>query len=151
MRQTSSGGFTLIEIMVVVAIVGLLAAFAVPIYQQYVARAQVADGVSLARRVRAAVEEYVVDKGTFPSDTTELARYEVKLSSKYVTSINLAPAAGTSASGEIVTQFRSTNVSQLIAGGTISYFRSPEGIWSCLGEGNGTTTLDQMLIPKQCN
>ena len=59
MRKSSSDGFTLIEIMVVVAIVGLLASFAAPIYQQYVARAQVADGVSLTQRVRAAVEEYL--------------------------------------------------------------------------------------------
>lgn len=151
MRKSSSDGFTLIEIMVVVAIVGLLASFAAPIYQQYVARAQVADGVSLTQRVRAAVEEYIVEQGTFPTDPADLARYDVQLSSKYVTSINLTPVAGTMASGEIVTQFRSTNVSRLIAGGSISYFRSPEGIWSCLGEGNGNTTLDQMLIPKQCS
>ena len=137
--------------MVVVAIVGLLASFAAPIYQQYVARAQVADGVSLTQRVRAAVEEYIVEQGTFPTGPADLARYDVQLSSKYVTSINLTPVAGTMASGEIVTEFRSTKVSKLIAGGRISYFRAPEGIWSCLGEGNGNTTLDQALIPKQCN
>ncbi len=151
MKIPSSNGFTLIEIVVVVAIVGLLASFAVPVYVQYVARAQVADGVSLTHRVRAAVEEFVVDKGIFPASIADLERYNVEFSSNYVASISLAPAAGTVVSGEVVTEFKNINVSQLIAGRRISYFRSPEGDWSCQREGVGGTTLDQALLPKQCD
>ena len=61
-------GFTLIELMIVVAIIGILAAIAIPAYQDYTIRAQVSEGLSLASGAKAAVSEYYQDRGIMPAD-----------------------------------------------------------------------------------
>ena len=65
MRQK---GFTLIELMVVVAIIAVLSAIALPAYQDYVVRAQVAEGISLSNGARMAIAVYYGDNGEFPAD-----------------------------------------------------------------------------------
>lgn len=59
-------GFTLIELMIVVAIIGILAAIAIPAYQDFTIRAQVSEGLSLSSAVKASVAEYFQDRGVFP-------------------------------------------------------------------------------------
>ena len=61
-------GFTLIELMIVVAIIGILAAIAIPAYQDYTIRAQVSEGLNLTGACKAAVTEYYQDQGDFPGD-----------------------------------------------------------------------------------
>ena len=60
-------GFTLIELMIVVAIIGILAAIAIPAYQDYTIRAQVSEGINLSAGAKAAVTEYFQDVGTLPN------------------------------------------------------------------------------------
>ena len=61
-------GFTLIELMIVVAIIGILAAIAIPAYQDYTIRAQVSEGLSLAAGSKIAVTEYFQDRGVMPAN-----------------------------------------------------------------------------------
>lgn len=68
MRQK---GFSLIELMVVVAIIAVLSAIALPAYQDYVVRAQVAEGVNLSNGARMAIAVYYGDTGEFPADNAE--------------------------------------------------------------------------------
>ena len=63
-------GFTLIELMIVVAIIGILAAIAIPAYQDYTIRAQVSEGLNLSGGAKAAVTEYFQDRGTMPTTNT---------------------------------------------------------------------------------
>jgi type IV pilus assembly protein PilA len=64
-------GFTLIELMIVVAIIGILAAIAIPAYQDYTIRAQVSEGINLSAGAKAAISEYFMDKGALPLNNAE--------------------------------------------------------------------------------
>lgn len=84
-------GFTLIELMIVVAIIGILAAIAIPAYQDYTIRAQVSEGLNLSAGAKAAVTEYFQDQGAFPTDNVE-AGIEVpaNILGKYVSTVAVA-------------------------------------------------------------
>jgi type IV pilus assembly protein PilA len=86
-------GFTLIELMIVVAIIGILAAIAIPAYQDYTIRAQVTEGLNLASAVKASVAEYYAQNGSWPVGLTGAAPalgYTNNPSGKYVSQVNVA-------------------------------------------------------------
>ncbi|HFA4282930.1 TPA: pilin, partial [Neisseria gonorrhoeae] len=68
--NTLQKGFTLIELMIVIAIVGILAAVALPAYQDYTARAQVSEAILLAEGQKSAVTEYYLNHGEWPENNT---------------------------------------------------------------------------------
>jgi type IV pilus assembly protein PilA len=71
--KTIQQGFTLIELMIVIAIIGILAAIAIPAYQNYTIRSQVTEGLSLAAGWKTAISEYYAQMGSFPSTSTTAA------------------------------------------------------------------------------
>ena len=86
-------GFTLIELMIVVAIIGILAAVAIPMYLDYAVRAQVGEGINLASATKAAVTEYYQDRGVFPGDNaTAGVEAPGNITGKYVAQVEVTGA-----------------------------------------------------------
>ena len=85
-------GFTLIELMIVVAIIGILAAIAIPAYQNYTIRAQITEGLNLADGWKTAIAEYYANAGTWPVGIGNLTGTSSS-SSKYVSSIAISGGA----------------------------------------------------------
>ncbi len=84
-------GFTLIELMIVVAIIGILAAIAIPAYQDYTIRAQVSEGLSLSSGAKAAVAEFYQDSGAWPTNNTEAGLAPpLNIQGKYTISVTVS-------------------------------------------------------------
>ncbi|HGL9677507.1 TPA: pilin, partial [Neisseria gonorrhoeae] len=89
--NTLQKGFTLIELMIVIAIVGILAAVALPAYQDYTARAQVSEAILLAEGQKSAVTEYYLNHGKWPKDNGDagVASSPSDIKGKYVEKVEV--------------------------------------------------------------
>ncbi|ENY4652974.1 pilin, partial [Neisseria gonorrhoeae] len=88
--NTLQKGFTLIELMIVIAIVGILAAVALPAYQDYTARAQVSEAILLAEGQKSAVTEYYLNNGKWPKDNGDAGVASAsEIKGKYVESVTV--------------------------------------------------------------
>lgn len=136
-------GFTLIELMIVVAIIGILAAIAIPAYQDYTIRAQVSEGLNLTGACKAAVTEFYQDTGGFPTDnaTAGLAA-ATEITGKYTTQVAVG-AGGVCAA----TYGKEANTN--IAGAVLSMtpFDNAGSIsWDC----TGAAPLVNKWLPAAC-
>lgn len=132
-------GFTLIELMITVAIVGILTAIALPAYQDYTARAQLSEGLSLASGAKPAVAEYHANHGEYPQ-TLEQAGYAGGLG-KYITSTTIG------ANGQIIATLGGS-ASNKITGQTISLTPTLQASgnlsWNC------TSSASAKYLPSSC-
>ncbi|HHY5178760.1 TPA: pilin [Neisseria meningitidis] len=112
--NTLQKGFTLIELMIVIAIVGILAAVALPAYQDYTARAQVSEAILLAEGQKSAVTEYYLNHGIWPGDNSSAGvATSSEIKGKYVEKVEVAK-------GVITATMLSTGVNKEIQGKKLS-------------------------------
>ncbi|HFC2647411.1 TPA: pilin, partial [Neisseria gonorrhoeae] len=113
--NTLQKGFTLIELMIVIAIVGILAAVALPAYQDYTARAQVSEAILLAEGQKSAVTEYYLNNGKWPENNGDagVASSAADIKGKYVQKVEVAK-------GVVTATMKSDGVNKEIKGKRLS-------------------------------
>ncbi|HFA1912297.1 TPA: pilin, partial [Neisseria gonorrhoeae] len=148
--NTLQKGFTLIELMIVIAIVGILAAVALPAYQDYTARAQVSEAILLAEGQKSAVTEYYLNHGEWPEDNTSAGVASASdIKGKYVQKVEVN-------NGVVTATMASSNVNKEIQGKKLSLWAKREDgsvKWFC-GQPvkrNGAADNDDVTDDKNNN
>ncbi|MEO0997473.1 MAG: pilin [Pseudomonadota bacterium] len=94
MTDKTQNGFTLIELMIVIAIIGILASIAIPAYQDYTIRAQVAESFSITSELKPSIRDYYKDRGRFPADNAAAGVPKPRhLLGSYVAGVEVAAGA----------------------------------------------------------
>jgi type IV pilus assembly protein PilA len=147
-KMQQQQGFTLIELMIVVAIIGILAAVAIPSYQDYTARAQVTEAVGLSSGFKTGMAEHYADKGIWPPFITSVGD---TTSGKYVASIAITAGAGLATTLEMTATMKATGVNSGIAGATYVLSTVDGGKqWACGQLASSPGTLASKYLPGAC-
>ncbi|MBH2165546.1 pilin [Neisseria meningitidis] len=158
--NTLQKGFTLIELMIVIAIVGILAAVALPAYQDYTARAQVSEAILLAEGQKSAVTEYYLNHGIWPGDNNSAGvASSSKIKGKYVKEVEVK-------NGVVTATMLSSGVNNEIKGKKLSLWaKRQDGSvkWFCgqpvtraanakddVTAATGTDKIDTKHLPSTC-
>ena len=141
--KTMQKGFTLIELMIVVAIIAILAAIAIPAYQNYLIRSQVSEGSVLADGAKTPLSEFYSNKGYFPTSNQSAGlASSSSITGKYVNDVNVATTTG-----QIIATF-GLQSNKAISGEnfTLSAITSAGSIaWTCT-----KSTVDPKYLPASC-
>ncbi|HGP7199151.1 TPA: pilin [Neisseria meningitidis] len=157
--NTLQKGFTLIELMIVIAIVGILAAVALPAYQDYTARAQVSEAILLAEGQKSAVTEYYLNHGKWPGGNSDadVATSPSDIKGKYVEKVEVK-------NGVVTAEMKSSGVNKEIQGKKLSLWAKRQNgsvKWFC-GQpvtradtdtddvADGTNKIDTKHLPSTC-
>lgn len=138
-------GFTLIELMIVVAVIGVLAAIAIPQYQNYVAKSELAAAYSTLSALKTNTEDYLANKSTAITAATDIQAIQPSDSN-----VGVITAAGGAGDDVVLTYTFGTLASTKIGNGsTLTLTKAnSDGAWSCGVTISDTTTTG--LLPKGC-
>jgi type IV pilus assembly protein PilA len=148
-------GFTLIELMIVVAIIGILAAIAIPAYQDYTIRSKVTEMINSAGVCKTSVAEYYQSLGKLPADAKTAGCSDIGTA-------NTAPPAVTNGEVQVTAKAGGTLAAQLGAGGTTFAYKAdcsgaactgaPITAWSCSSTGTpaASTNINPKYLPATC-
>lgn len=147
----SQQGFTLIELMIVVAIIGILAGIAVPQYQDYVARSQFSEGVNLASGQKAPVTEAFSNTGSCPNNTSGAASgipVSTSISGSYIDSVQVGGTATEAGGCTITANFKDSGIAKGLTGKyvTLTMGNADKGsvTWKC------ESSADKKYLPQAC-
>lgn len=157
--KTMQKGFTLIELMIVIAIIGILAAIALPAYQDYIARSQVTEALSLASGQKGPLSEYYGTEGNCPNNSGAVVGGIAKASTitgRYVQSVKIVNDTQAFKVGSdnftsvcaIEATMRSSGVNKDIQGGDLKLQMAPTSgsfVWNCI-----STKIESKYLPKSC-
>ena len=145
-------GFTLIELMIVVAIIGILAAIAIPAYQDYIARAQMSEAMVLADGLKTAVSENFAQDGTCPANAAAAVggiAIAANIGGQYVLSVTTAGTGSAAGGCTIAAKMKTAGVSTGIVSKTLTLTMATAAAngtntWAC------TSDALQKYLPKAC-
>lgn len=158
MRKVQQG-FTLIELMIVVAIIGILASIAIPAYQDYTVRTQVTEGMNLAAEAKQTIGDFWSSRGRLPPNNASAGlAAAASITGNYVTNLTvnngrITLTYGNRANSNINTKKLSLTPNQNQAGGLVwvcGKATAPSGASTITGAGTDETDLDLKFLPTDC-
>jgi type IV pilus assembly protein PilA len=143
-------GFTLIELMIVVAIIGILAAVAIPAYQDYIARSQVSEAVSLLGSGKTPLSEYFADKGVWPSNaSTAEGGVMGNVAGRYTSAITITAGGGVTTTIVLTARMKDSGINSSITGKTMTLHSADGKTWVCSATTQGGT-ISAQFVPASC-